>query len=59
MLILQNYEDILNVSKKGKNITVDLSQLNFLDYTKTIDYIKGLEVLTKKVTRSKFMFIYE
>ena len=59
MLVLENYEEIINIAKKGENVSVDLSQLNYLDYTKSIDFIKSLKIIIKKISRSKFMFIYE
>lgn len=59
MLILENYEDILNIAERGENVSIDLSHLNYLDYTKSIDFINNMEIIIKKITRSKFMFIYE
>ena len=59
MLVLENYEDILNIAERGENVSIDLSHLNYLDYTKSIDFIKNMEIMIKKITRSKFMFIYE
>ena len=59
MLVLENYEDILNVAERGENVSIDLSHLNYLDYTKSIDFINNMEIMIKKITRSKFMFIYE
>lgn len=58
MIVLQNYEDALKVLNEGKDVSVDLSQMNYLDYTKSIDFIKQMKVMIKKITRSKFMFIY-
>lgn len=59
MLVLENYEDILNIAERKENVSIDLSHLNYLDYTKSIDFIKNMEIMIKKITRSKFMFIYE
>ena len=59
MLVLENYEEILNIAERKENVSVDLSKLNYLDYTKSIDFIKSLEIIIKKISRSKFMFIYE
>lgn len=59
MLVLEKYEDVLTIAKKGVNVSIDLSHLNYLDYTKSIDFIKSLKIMIKKITRSKFMFIYE
>lgn len=58
MKVLNNYEDVLNIAKEGHDIVVDLSNMNYIDYTKSIDYIKQMNVMIKKITRSKFMFIY-
>ena len=58
MIVLQNYEYALKVLNEGKDVSVDLSQMNYLDYTKSIDFIKQMKVMIKKITRSKFMFIY-
>ena len=59
MLVLENYEDILNIAERKENVSIYLSHLNYLDYTKSIDFIKNMEIMIKKITRSKFMFIYE
>ena len=58
MIVLQNYDDVLKVLNEGKDVSIDLSQMNYLDYTKSIDFIKQMKVMIKKITRSKFMFIY-
>lgn len=58
MMVLQNYDDVLKVLNEGKDVSIDLSQMNYLDYTKSIDFIKQMKVMIKKITRSKFMFIY-
>ena len=58
MIVLQNYEEALKVLNEGKDVSIDLSQMNYLDYTKSIDFIKQMKVMIKKITRSKFMFIY-
>ena len=58
MKVLNNYEEILNIANEGHDIVVDLSNMNYIDYTKSIDYIKQMKVMIKKITRSKFMFIY-
>lgn len=58
MIVLQNYEETLKVLNEGKDVSIDLSQMNYLDYTKSIDFIKQMKVMIKKITRSKFMFIY-
>lgn len=58
MKVLNNYEDVLNIAKEGHDVVVDLSNMNYIDYTKSIDYIKQMKVMIKKITRSKFMFIY-
>ena len=49
MLVLENYEDILNIAERGENVSIDLSQLNYLDYTKSIDFIKNMEIMIKKL----------
>ena len=59
MKILESFEDVLKTIKKGCSISVDLSNLNDIDYTKSIDYIKQMNIVFKKITRSKFMFINE
>ena len=58
MMVLQNYDDVLKVLNEGKDVSIDLSQMNYLDYTKSIDFINQMKVMIKKITRSKFMFIY-
>ena len=58
MIVLQNYDEALKVLNEGKDVSIDLSQMNYLDYTKSIDFIKQMKVMIKKITRSKFMFIY-
>ena len=58
MKILESFEDVLKIVDERKDVVVDLSNLNDLDYTKSIDYIKNMEVSIKKITRSKFEFIY-
>ena len=58
MKVLNNYEEILNIANEGHDIVVDLSNMNYIDYTKSIDYIKQMKIMIKKITRSKFMFIY-
>lgn len=58
MKILNNYEEVLNIANEGHDVVVDLSNMNYIDYTKSIDYIKQMKVMIKKITRSKFMFIY-
>ena len=58
MKILESFEDVLKLVDERKDVVVDLSNLNDLDYTKSIDYIKNMEVSIKKITRSKFEFIY-
>lgn len=58
MKVLERYEDFLNIENDRKDVIVDLSKMDYLDYSKSIDYIKNMKVLVKKITRSKFMFIY-
>ena len=58
MKVLERYEDFLNIENDRKDVVVDLSKMDYLDYSKSIDYIKNMKVLVKKITRSKFMFIY-
>lgn len=58
MKVLNNYEEVLNIANEGHDVVVDLSNMNYIDYTKSIDYIKQMKVMIKKITRSKFMFIY-
>ena len=58
MIVLQNYEETLKVLNERKDVSIDLSQMNYLDYTKSIDFINQMKVMIKKITRSKFMFIY-
>ena len=59
MIILKNYEDIIEVAKRRKNTSVDLSELNSTDYLKTIDFIASLKKYFRRVKRSKFEFFYE
>lgn len=59
MIVLESYEDVLKLAKERKDISVDLSNMNYLDYTKSIDFIKQMEVCIKKITRSKFMLSYD
>ena len=59
MLVLKSYEDVFKIAKQKRNVLVDIGDLNYLDYTKVIDYIKGLKGAIKKITRSKFIFFYE
>lgn len=58
MIELNTYEDVLKIAKEGKDVSVDLSNMNYLDYTKSIDFIKQMKVIIKKISRSKFIFIY-
>ena len=58
MKVVNCFEEVLKTIKEGNNVSVDLSNLNDLDYTKSIDYIKEMKIIIKKITRSKFMFIY-
>ena len=58
MKVLNCYEDVLKVNNEKEDVVVDLSNLNDSDYTKSIDYIKQMKIIIKKITRSKFMFIY-
>ncbi len=58
MKVLNCYEDFLNIENDRKDVVVDLSKMDYLDYSKSIDYIKNMKVLVKRITRSKFMFIY-
>ena len=55
---LESYEDVLKIANERKDVIVDLSDMNYLDYTKSIDFIKSMEVVIKKITRSRFEFIY-
>ena len=59
MLVLKNYDEIIKIAEEKKNVSVDLSDLNYLDYTKAIDFIKSLKTVIKRITRSKFIFFYE
>ena len=59
MLVVKTYEDVIELAKKGENVSFDLGNLNYLDYTKAIDYIKNLSITFKRITRSKFTFFYE
>lgn len=58
MKLLESFEDVLKLVNERKDVVVDLSNLNDSDYTKSIDYIKNMEISIKKITRSKFKFIY-
>ena len=58
MKLLESFEDVLKLVNERKDVVVDLSNLNDSDYTKSIDYIKNMEISIKKITRSKFEFIY-
>ena len=58
MKVLESFEDVLKLVNERKDVVVDLSNLNDLDYTKSIDYIKNIKASIKKITRSKFEFIY-
>lgn len=58
MKVLNCYEDVLKVNNEKEDVVVDLSNMNDLDYTKSIDYIKQMKIIIKRITRSKFMFIY-
>ncbi|MBR1385424.1 MAG: hypothetical protein IJ568_01195 [Bacilli bacterium] len=58
-MILKSYEEILMVTKRKKNTSVDLSELNSTDYLKAIDFITSLKKYFKRVKRSKFDFLYE
>lgn len=58
MKVVNCFEEVLKTIKEGNNVSVDLSNLNDIDYTKSIDYIKEMKIIIKKITRSKFMFIY-
>ncbi len=55
---LDSFEEVLKVVNERKDVVVDLSNLNDDDYTKSIDYIKNIEASIKRITRSKFEFIY-
>ena len=56
---VKSFEDVLKTIEEGCAVSVDLSNLNDIDYTKSIDYIKQMNIVFKKITRSKFMFISE
>jgi hypothetical protein len=58
MLVVKTYEDVIELAKKGEYVSFDLCNLNYLDYTKAIDFIKGLKIAFKRITRSRFTFLY-
>ncbi len=58
MLVLNNYEEVLKVVKSRRNISVDLGNLNHIDYTKAIDFLSAFKSSIKKISRSKFVFFY-
>ncbi len=58
MLVVKTYDDVIELAKKGENVSFDLGNLNYLDYTKAIDFIKGLKISFKRITRSRFTFLY-
>ncbi len=58
MLVLKNYEEVLKVAKSKRNISIDLGNLNHIDYTKAIDFLKNFKCSIRKISRSKFTFFY-
>lgn len=58
MLVLRSYEDVLKVAKSRRNISIDLGNLNHLDYTKAIDFLESIKCSIKRIGRSKFTFFY-
>ncbi len=58
MLVLKSYEEVLNVAKSRRNVSIDLGNLNHIDYTKAIDFLSAFRSSIKKISRSKFMFFY-
>ena len=59
MIELEKYEDVMDIIKERKNTIIDLTKMNYADYSKVIVHIKNMNYLVKKVTRSKFVFLYE